>query len=407
MAVRSSSFVVKLSYVAAMALSLSAARPAKATRSAFVYVNANPNNASNSVIGFRMSNAGQSTPLANSPFLTAGAGLSPAVGAEFAHRVEVSRARDLLFASNDGSGTIAVFQINPLTGALTAAPGSPFSVPGWGPFSGISLGVSNDGHFLYASGPTLVSFFIDTTGELFPIGSQWQFPQRVGGIGVSGDNTRLFVSTSATVYVLGTGEGGLTNTLSDLLSVGSSASDLRLDNQGKRLWVGTKNGGILAYTLTASGMTIVPGAPFASSVTNLSGLSYDFYGRFLFAFSPIGPRLFGARSASNGSLAPAPNSPLTPLFAATGGALTPDGSLLMLADGNGQLDAWQPDDNGALFHADGYPISTGATPGFAAVATFPDKSPTPAPANPYWLTIVLAASLSLLAARRLTPATRH
>jgi hypothetical protein len=406
MAVRATS-LVKLSYVAGMALSLTAARHASATRPAFAYVNANPNNASNSVVGFRVSSSGQSTLLANAPFFTAGAGLAPALGAEFAHRIEVSSARNLLFASNDGSGTIAVFQLNPLTGGLSAAPGSPFTVPGWASFSGISLAVSNDGRFLYASGPTLVSFFIDTTGELFPIGAQWQFPQRVGGIGVSGDNTRLFISTSTTVYVLNTGEGGLTNTLSDLLSIGSSASDLRLDGEGKRLWVGTKSGGILAYTLNASGATIVPGAPFASSVTNLSGLSYDFYGRFLFAFSPLGPRLFGARTNANGALAPAPNSPLAPLFAPSAGALTPDGSLLMLADANGKLDAWAPDDNGALFHADGYPISTGATPGFAAVATFPDKNPTPAPAIPYWLAIALAAALSLLGARRLSPTTRH
>jgi hypothetical protein len=62
-----------------------------------------------------------------------------------------------------------------------------------------------------------------------------------------------------------------------------------------------------------------------------------------------------------------------------------------------------------LFHADGYPILTGAGPGYASIATFPDKNPTPASANPYWLAIALALvlALSLLAARRLTPTTRH
>lgn len=171
--------------------------------------------------------------------------------------------------------------------------------------------------------------------------------------------------------------------------------------------MGTTSGGILAYAVSGSSVSIVPGAPFASSVSDLSGLSYDFYGRFLFAFSPIGPRLFSARSAANGSLAPAPNSPLTPLFVPTAGALAPDGSALLLVDAGGQLDAWLPDDNGALFHADGYPIATGAPPGYAAVATFPDKTPMPAPANPYWLTLVLAAALSLLAARPLIARTRH
>jgi len=60
-----------------------------------------------------------------------------------------------------------------------------------------------------------------------------------------------------------------------------------------------------------------------------------------------------------------------------------------------------------LFHVDGYPIATGAGPGYASIATFPDKNPTPAPANPYWLTLALAAALSLVGARRLSPKARH
>jgi hypothetical protein len=101
-------------------------------------------------------------------------------------------------------------------------------------------------------------------------------------------------------------------------------------------------------------------------------------------------------------LIPAPNSPLTPLFAPTAGALTPDASLLLLTDASGRVDAWTTDDNGALFHADGYPISTGVAPGFAALTTFPDKGTVPAPAIPSWLALVLAASLSLLGAHRLS-----
>ncbi len=406
MAVRAGSFAIRLLGVALATLASFAPARAAATRSAFAYVNANPNNASNALSAFRVDYSGQATPILGSPFPTAGFGLTPSLGAEFAHRIEASGARDLLFAANDGSGTIAAFKVNPLTGALSGVSGSPFTVPGWGSFSGISLAASNDGRFLYASGQTLVSFFVADTGELFPLGSQWQFPERVGGIGVSGDNTQLFVSTGSGVYILQTGEGGLTNVLLDQLSVGSTASDLRLDPAGKHLWVGTKNGGVLAYAITPSGATIVPGAPFASSVSNLSGLSVDFYGRFLFALSPVGPRLFGARRDANGVLAPAPNSPLMPLFAPTAGALTPDGSVLLLANASGQLDAWSPDDNGALFHVDGYPVSTGVAPGFAAIATFPDKNPTPAPANPYWLTLGVAACLSLLGARRLRPPAR-
>jgi hypothetical protein len=38
----------------------------------------------------------------------------------------VSRSRNLLFAANDGSGTIAAFTVNPFSGALRAVPGSRF-----------------------------------------------------------------------------------------------------------------------------------------------------------------------------------------------------------------------------------------------------------------------------------------
>jgi DNA-binding beta-propeller fold protein YncE len=397
---RSSSRLTKLLLGCCFALGVTAPRAASAARPAFAYVNANPDRTNNSLPAFRVAGDGQSTPIAGSPYATGGLGLAPAVGAEFAHRIEVSRSQNLLFAANDGSGSIAVFTVNPLTGSLSPVSGSPFSVPGWSAFSGISLAVSNDGQFLYASGTTVVSFFIDAGGGLSEIGSEWSFGQRVGGVGVSGDNTRLFLSTPTRVVILHTGELGLSADPPDFLSIGSTPADLRLDAPGARLWVGTKNGGILAYSLTSGTETIVPGAPFFSGVSNLSGLSADFYGRFLFAFAPDGPRLLGARTNPDGSLVLGPNSPLGPALAPTGGALTPDGSFLLLTDARGQLDAWSTDDNAALTHAAGYPISTGGPLGFASVATFPDKNPTPAPATPVWLALALAVALAGLGARR-------
>lgn len=400
---RSSSISATLQGACCAALCLLAPLKAQATRAAFVYVNANPNNGANAVAALRIADSGQSEVLAGSPFATGGFGLSPAQGAEFAHRIEVSRTRNLLFAANDGSGTISAFTVNPFSGALRAVAGSPFSVPGWGSYSGISLAVSDDGRFLYASGLTLVSFFIDSSGALWPLGSQWQFPQRVGGIDVSNDNSRLFLNTSAAVYIMATGEGGLTSAQPGILSVGSTAADLRLDPSNTHLWVGTKNGGILAYSLSGDTQTIVPGAPFFSSVSNLSGLSADSFGGFLVAYSPVGPRLFGARTLSDGSLVSAVNAPLTPLFAPTAAALLPDSSMLLLANAQGQLDAWAPEADGSLFHVAGYPVSTGAAPGFAAVVTFPEKPPTPTPAMPAWLALALGVALSLLGARRLSP----
>jgi hypothetical protein len=397
---RSCSMSLKFWVSCCVGLCLSAPLSAHAARPAFVYVNANPNNGSNSLSAVRIAESGQSEAIPGSPFSTDGFGLSPAPGAEFAHRIEVSRSRNLLFAANDGSGTIAAFTVNPFSGGLRAVPGSPFSVPGWSSYSGISLAVSDDGRFLYASGLTLVSFFIDAAGGLTPVGSQWQFPQRVGGIDVTNDNSRLFLNTSDAVYIMDTGEAGLTTSPPVILSVGSSATDLRLDPPNTHLWVGTKNGGILAYLLSGGTQTVVPGAPFFSSVSNLSGLSADSFGRNVFAHSPVGPRLFGARSNTDGSLIAAVNSPIPLLFAPTAAALIPDGSMLMLADAQGRLDAWSTEADGSLFHVAGYPVTTGAAPGFAAAATFPEKTPTPAPASPVWWMFALATALGFVGRRR-------
>jgi len=385
---------------AILALCVFAPSSAHGSQPAFVYVDANPDHATNSVSAVHLGKDGQSTPVPGSPYTTGGLGLAPAIGAELVHRIEAVRSRNLLFVANDGSGSISAFVINPFDGTLSAVPGSPFTVDGWSAFSGISLAGSGDGQFLYASGTTVVSFSIEANGALSPSGSEWSLGQRVGGVAATNDNTRLFLSTPTRIVILHCDQSGLTADAPDFLSVGSTPTDLRLDSESKHLWVGTKNGGILAYSVTPSSVDIIPGAPFFLNVSDLSGLSVDAFGRFLFAYSNTGPRLLGARTNPDGSLALGPNSPLTPALVSTGGALTPDGSLLFLSDALGQLDAWSTADGGALTHAPGYPLTVGTAHGFSSIATFPDKNPTPAPATTRWLALTLAAALALLGARR-------
>ncbi len=397
--------MANLLLAACLAGALLVPRNAHAVRPAFVYINANPDHASNVVSAVRTDNDGQSRAIPGSPYVTGGTGLTPSTGAEFAHRIEVSRSRNLLYAGNDGSGSIAAFTINPLNGALTPVPGSPFTVDGWSAFSGISLAISNDGRFLYASGTTVVSFLIEANGALTAVGSEWVFGQRVGGVGVAGDNSRLFLSIPSGVFILDTGEAGLTADAPDFLSIGSAATDLRLDTPGQRLWVGTKNSGILAYDVSTGAMNIVAGSPFLSHVSNLSGLSADYYGRTLFAYSNTGPRLLGAHTNADGSLLLGAGSPLTPALVSTGGALAPDGRLLFLSDALGQLDAWSTADDGGLTHASGYPVTVSSAHGFSSVATFPDKNPTPAPGTPRGFALALAAALALIGLR-LTPRRR-
>jgi DNA-binding beta-propeller fold protein YncE len=361
---------------------------------AFVYINANPDRAGNSVTALLSTTDGQSSLVAGSPFATGGTGLAPLAGAEFAHRIEAASARNLLFVANDGSGSVSVFHVDPSRGALAAALGSPFAVAAGTPFSGISLAASSDGRFLYASSSELVSFFVDANGGLNEIGSRWAFSERVAGIAVSADNSRLFLSSASGITILHTGDGGLTADPPVTLSIGSNATDLRANAAGSSLWVSTQSGGIAAYAYQAGSASLVSGSPFFLGLSDLGGLAVDRLGESLVAYSPTALRLLGAQINSDGTLTLAPNSPVTPALAPTGAAFSPDGQRLVLADGLGQIDVWLRASNGALNHVSGYPIPTGAAHGFASVAMFP--SATSVPAAPGAVVVALAALLLLI-----------
>jgi hypothetical protein len=97
------------------------------------------------------------------------------------HQVLLSPDHTLLFATNQGSNSIAVFHVDAQTGALTPVAGSPFSSGGMAP---IGLGYSNGtlvvaNHGIIAPfnpgagsppGPSnLVSFRVSSTGALTPV----------------------------------------------------------------------------------------------------------------------------------------------------------------------------------------------------------------------------------------------
>lgn len=97
------------------------------------------------------------------------------------HQVLLNPAHTLLFATNQGSNSIAVFHVDATTGALTPVEGSPFSSGGMAP---IALGYSNGtlvvaDHGIIAPfnpgagsppGPSnLVSFKVSSSGALTPV----------------------------------------------------------------------------------------------------------------------------------------------------------------------------------------------------------------------------------------------
>jgi hypothetical protein len=125
------------------------------------------------------------------------------------HQVLLNPEHTLLFATNQGSNSIAVFHVDASTGALTPVDGSPFSSLGTAP---IALGYSNGtlvvaNHGIIAPfnpaggsppGPSnLVSFKVSPTGALTPVGAGGSTPPHPDGAidaTVSPDGTTIVSS---------------------------------------------------------------------------------------------------------------------------------------------------------------------------------------------------------------------
>ena len=153
---------------AILLLIMALALPAGLAAQSFVYVN--NQDTTNTVSGFVVSNTGTLNPIPGSPFATGGAGsTTTCYGLD---RMVVSTVDKLLFVSNPGDQTISVFQIDPTSGALTIAPGSPVNSGGGltpDGCGGISLAVTPDGTLLMASsGGSIQSFNVASTGALTP-----------------------------------------------------------------------------------------------------------------------------------------------------------------------------------------------------------------------------------------------
>ncbi len=133
------------SILAAAALLSSAALPslAQTAPTNVVYVESN-SPGGNAILAFNRSASGGLNPLAGSPFSAGGIGATdPSFGLSvFANDTPViaNAAHTLLFAVNEGSNSIAVFNIAP-NGSLSPVSGSPFASGGYQP---VSISLVND-----------------------------------------------------------------------------------------------------------------------------------------------------------------------------------------------------------------------------------------------------------------------
>jgi uncharacterized repeat protein (TIGR01451 family) len=258
------------------------------------YVYVNNQDVGNSVSGYAVSSAGDLSPVPGSPFATGGIGsTNTCFGMD---RITISAPDNLLFVSNSGDQTISVFQINPASGSLTSAAGSPMpsglTLDGC---QGISLAATPDGKFLMASSNGVIqTYAIGADGSLTP------------------------VVTAVNCFSLTVG--------------------MKISSHGQLLAVANETS-VSVYAINADGSLapVAPGSPFARTGNGLlTGLEFSCAGDRLYG----GEASFGASTITDG-WAVAPGGALTPLagspFLSAGTdanvvLLSPDNTLLFTSD---------------------------------------------------------------------------
>ncbi|HWG86854.1 MAG TPA: MBG domain-containing protein, partial [Candidatus Acidoferrales bacterium] len=169
----------------------------------FVFVN-NQAASGNSINGYSVAVDGTLTALAGSPTLTGGLGANAACSS--VNRLALSAGNNLLFVSNGGDQTISAFIIDPASGALTAAAGSPFaSGLTLDACSGISLAATPDGNYLMASSNGQIkTFSIGVGGVLTAVSTTANSVAPNASMKISANGQFLAVSngTSVSVYTI-------------------------------------------------------------------------------------------------------------------------------------------------------------------------------------------------------------
>lgn len=185
-----------------------------------VYVQSN-DPSGNAILAYRRHADGSLTPLRGSPFATGGLGITPtfALGPfDSDQEVITNPSHTLLFATNGGSDTIAVFNIAD-DGALTPVAGSPFPSGGSNP---VSVGIAGDilcvvnkdedpdhpGQFL----PNYTSFRVTSGGRLVPV------PRSTVSEPIGADPSQALISPDGNLVFGADFLGGVLRTL----SIGSS-----------------------------------------------------------------------------------------------------------------------------------------------------------------------------------------
>ncbi len=358
----------------------------------FVYTN--NDRTPNSVSAFSAAANGALAPVPGSPFLTGGNG---GFGGFFAaDRITTAVVKDFLYVANGGTNNVSAFSINPVTGALTAIPGSPFATGG-SAGSGISLATTPDDKFLIAtnSGSVNVTVFnIAANGALSPVPGS-PFPAGTGGptdgIKVTPDGKFLAVArvTTNSVSMFSISAlGGLTAVPGSPFGAGGTGGAAGIDCNcaSNHLFIGEATSGstiVSVQSIALNGaLSPVAGSPFIGPGSNSN----------VVVLNPDDSRLFVSNQASNtvtvftvaatGALTLVPGSPFPApgSLAPSGMATNQAGTFLYTAAVNNEINGFSIAPSGALTSVPGSPFSNGFSGfGLLSLAVFPGKNCCPAP----------------------------
>jgi 6-phosphogluconolactonase (cycloisomerase 2 family) len=349
----------------------------------FVYTNDNPSGApgSNTVSALSVGTDGTLTPIAGSPFPTGGTGDG---GGFYATNRAVVNGK-LLFVSNAVSGDVSVFTIDPTSGALTAAPGSPFKT---GAAAGASaLAPTPDGKFLMAAntGANTVSVFSVATNGALTLTAQFPTANTPDAAKVSPDGRFLGVAepwNSSVVEMFSIAADGSLTSLGTFPGSGNSAAemaDVDINCANNMLYASEYNttGTIVdAYSIGSGGtLNAISGSPYSVGGVFSAAVLLSPDNKTLFVSDLIPGTLAVASVAGDGSLSFLAGSPFTMFNPSTpsGIATSADGHFLYVANFKNTVSVFKVAADGTPTEVVGSPFPTGASGfgGLRSLAAFP------------------------------------
>lgn len=335
----------------------------------------------NTVSAFSVAANGSLSLIAGSPFTTGGSGGGNNIDPEEI-AIATLPGTSYLYAANDGSGTIAAFRVNAVTGYLMRVHGSPFMADG-APGGDYSLAVSPNGKFLFATEENVTVIHVysinATTGALTEISSSpFQTGASNQGLNVTANGKFLIVGEGAAaavaVYTIAS-NGTLTAVSGSPFAASAAPLNIQSNCAGNLAFVAETTPLIDVYSIGSDGaLTPVPGEPFSNGTQDTNGgLALSPNNDFLFVSDTFSNDLSSLAVGSDGTLSGVSGSPFSTSSWTGGMAVTKSGKFLYTSLFTvAEVDARAIDAKGQLAPVPGTPFSTGQSQtGVPTVITFP------------------------------------